>query len=84
MKRVNEPENYFVVRHFEEGWGMEDVGCEEQAYDYCIEVLFIPEDKIENLAINTDAELEINLIDLDDDDLSEDWYVNLFRMSKEN
>ena len=34
MKVVNEPEKYFVIREFEEGWGMDDVECEEQIFDY--------------------------------------------------
>ena len=82
MKLVNAPESYFVVRQFEEGWGMDDVECEEQVYDYCTEVLFIPEEKIESLSMDRELELEINLTNLEDEDLSEDWYVNLFRMSK--
>ena len=82
MKLVNAPESYFVVRQFEEGWGMDDVECEEQVYDYCKEVLFIPEEKIESLSMDRELELEINLTNLEDEDLSEDWYVNLFRMSK--
>ncbi len=82
MKVVSEPECYFVIRQFEEGWGMEDVECEEQIYDYCLEVLFIPEEKIEELSMNSDSELEINLTGLEYEDLTEDWYINLFRISK--
>ncbi|PIF04294.1 MAG: hypothetical protein CSA86_02760 [Arcobacter sp.] len=61
---------------------MEDVECEEQIYDYCLEVLFIPEEKIEELSMNSDSELEINLTGLEYEDLTEDWYINLFRISK--
>ena len=61
LKIVNEPEKYFVIQQFEEGWGMDEVECEEQVYDYCIEVLFIPEDKIEELTINIELGIEINL-----------------------
>ena len=82
MKAVNEPESYFVIREFEEGWGMDDVECEEQIYDYCLEVLFIPEDKIEDLSMNADSDLEINLTDLEYEDVTEDWYINLFKISK--
>ncbi|WP_174247221.1 hypothetical protein [Arcobacter sp. LA11] len=82
MKIVNEPEKYFVISEFEEGWGMEEIECEEQVYDYCVDALFIPEEKIEDLAINDEFYLEVTLKDLESDDLGEDWYVNLFKMSK--
>ena len=82
LKVVNEPEKYFVIREFEEGWGMDEVECEEQVYDYCFEVLFVPEEKIEDLSINEDSHLEISLTDLEYEDVTEDWYANLFKMSK--
>lgn len=82
MKIVNEPEKYFVISEFEEGWGMDDVECEEQVYDYCIEVLFIPEEKIDDLSMNDESNLEINLTDLEYEDIAEDWYVNLCKLSK--
>jgi hypothetical protein len=82
LKLVNEPERYFIIHQFEEGWGMDDVECEEQVYDYCLEVLFIPEDKIEELTMNVDSALEISLSNLEYEDLSEDWYINLYKISK--
>jgi len=82
LKIVNEPEKYFVISEFEEGWGMEEVECEEQIYDYCLDVLFIPEEKIEDLAMNEESYLEITLKDLEIEDIAEDWYVNLFKMSR--
>ena len=82
LKVVNEPEKYFVIREFEEGWGMDEVECEEQIFDYCLEVLFIPEEKIDDLAMNEDSHLEISLTDLEYEDVTEDWYANLFKMSK--
>ena len=82
MKIVNEPEKYFVISEFEEGWGMEEIECEEQLYDYCTEVLFIPEEKIDELAISGETYLELTLKYLEPEDLGEDWYVNLFKMSK--
>ncbi|MBU0925449.1 hypothetical protein KKG81_11215 [bacterium] len=80
---MKEFEKYFLIDEFEEGWGMEDVVCEEQLFDYCSEALFIPDEKIEDLNMR-DAELEIILKDLEFEDIKEDWYVNLLKSSKEN
>lgn len=79
---LNDTENYFTISKFEEGWGMENADCEEQLYDYCLEELFIPEEKIEELAMNSEYELEVILHDLSIKDIEEDWYVNLIRVSK--
>lgn len=83
MKSFNEPERYFIIDEFEEGWGMEDVVCEEQLFDYSIEALLIPEEKIEELNMNESYYLEITLRDLDLEDVAEDWYVNLRKISKD-
>ena len=83
MKAVNEPEKYFVISDFEEGWGMEDVVCEEQLYDYCIEALFVPEDNIDELSMHDNCSLEISLKNLEIEDIAEDWYVNLKKLSTE-
>lgn len=81
---MKELEKYFLIDEFEEGWGMEDEFiCEEQLFDYCTEALFIPDEKIEELNM-IDNELEIVLKDLELEDLSEDWYVNLQKSSKDN
>lgn len=84
MKSFNEPERYFIIDDFEEGWGMEDVVCEEQLFDYCIEALLIPDEKIEELNMNESYFLEITLKDIEIDDVSEDWYVNLRKISKDS
>lgn len=77
-------EKYFLIEDFEDGWGMEDEFiCEEQLFDYCVEALFVPDEKIEELNM-IDGELEIFLKDLDVEDISEDWYVNLIKNSKDN
>ena len=70
---MKEFEKYFIIDEFEDGWGMENVESEEQLYDYCTEVLFIPDDKIEELNMKDD-ELDIN----------DDWYVNLLKNAKES
>ncbi len=83
MKAMNEHEKYFIINEFEDGWGMEDITCEEQLFDYCIEALFIPEEKIKELNIYNSFSLEIILNELDIEDISEDWYINLIKISKE-
>jgi hypothetical protein len=80
---MKELEKYFLIDEFEEGWGMHDVDSEEQLFDYCVEVLFIPDEKIEELTMRGDG-LEIVLKDLELEDIAEDWYVNLVKESKEN
>ena len=77
-------EKYFLLDEFEEGWRMDDEFiCEEQLFDYCVEVLFIPDEKIDELNMRND-ELEIVLKDLELEYMHEDWYVNLVKNSKEN
>ena len=80
---MKEFEKYFIIDEFEDGWGMENVESEEQLYDYCTEVLFIPDDKIEELNMKDD-ELEIILADLETEDINDDWYVNLLKNAKES
>lgn len=82
MKTSNEPEKYFLISEFEEGWGMEDIDSEEQLYYYCMEALFIPEEKIEELNLDNNYCLEIQVKDIGIDDITEDWYVNLLKISK--
>ena len=48
-----------------------------------MEVLFIPDEKIDELNKRND-ELEIFLKDLELEDIHEDCYVNLVKNSKEN
>ena len=81
---MSEPERYFLISEFEDGWGMDDVDSEEQLYYYCTEALYIPEEKIEELNFDDSYNLEISLQDLQVDDLFEDWYVNLVKISKES
>ena len=80
---MKEFEKYFIIDEFEDGWGMENVESKEQLYDYCTEVLFIPDDKIEELNMKDD-ELEILLADLESEDINDDWYVNLLKNAKES
>lgn len=81
---MKELERYFLIDEFEDGWGMEDEFiCEEQLFEYCIEALFIPEEKIDELNM-IGSELEIVLRDLESEDINDDWYVNLVKNSKDN
>lgn len=80
---MKEFEKYFIIDEFEDGWRMENVESEEQLYDYCTEVLFIPDDKIEELNMKDD-ELEIILAGLESEDINDDWYVNLLKNAKES
>ena len=80
---MKEFEKYFIIDEFEDGWGMENVESEEQLFDYCTEVLFIPDYKIEELNMKDD-ELEIILADLESEDINDDWYVNLLKNAKES
>lgn len=73
-------EKYFVVGDFEDGWGLDEFIHDELLYDYCTEVLFIPYEKIEELNMLSFG-LEILLCDLESDDVTEDWYVNLLKNS---
>ena len=69
-------EKCIVIDKFEDGWGIDEFYHEDLLYDYCIEVLYIPEEKIEELTMQSFG-LEIILRDLTKDDLAEDWYTYL-------
>jgi len=77
---MKEIEKYFVINSFEDGWGVDEYSYDELLYDYCTEALFIPYEKIEELSMESYG-LEIILCDLDLEDISEDWYVNLAKSS---
>jgi len=75
-------ESIFVVNKFESGWDMMDML--EDSYlqeEYCIDVLEIPDEKIYGTEIIGNGLLEIVLTDLEKSELSQDWYVNLNRVS---
>ena len=75
-------ESIFVVNKFENGWNIRDL--EEDTYiqeEYCIDVLEIPDEKIYGTEMIGKGLLEIVLTDIDKSELSEDWYINLNRVS---
>lgn len=79
MKNVKK---YFLITQFEDGWDINELSYDEVLYEYCLDVLFIPEHNIEETSFLSDG-LEICLHQLNEDDLSEDWFTNLRKISSE-
>lgn len=79
---MRELEKYFIVKSFEDGWGIDEYAHEDLLFDYCLEVLFIPEEKIDELQM-LGRMLEITLHNLEIEDTSEDWYLNLHKINTE-
>jgi len=79
---MRELEKYFLIGEFEEGWGIDEYAYEDMLFDYCIEVLFIPPEKIDELQM-LGYMLEITLHDLELEDTKEDWYINLHKLNRE-
>jgi len=73
-------ETYFLLTTFEDGWREEEFIYDEVVFDYCVEVLDIPEEKIKE-AIYSEQGMEINLTSLEAEDTADDWYVNLHKIS---
>jgi len=75
-------ESIFIVNTKTSEWDipelMEDIDTQEA---YCIEVLEIPDEKIYGTEMIDKGMLEIVLTDLQSEELEEDWYVNLGRIS---
>lgn len=71
---------YMVLNEFEDGWDMNPIDHEELFVEYCMDVLYIPEEYLEEVTFN-DNGLEIVLAGLLYEDLSEDWYINLLKIS---
>ncbi len=75
-------EDYFIIpnRKIETVWNPPDRSLELYILDYCEEVLDIPIYLITN-ALYTEDGLEIELHNLENNIIGEDWYINLFRLS---
>lgn len=75
-------EDFFIIpsNRIEEGWKPADSSFEIFVLEYCEEVLDIPLFLIED-ASNTDEGIEIQLKSLENWMTSEDWYINLSRLS---
>lgn len=73
-------EEYFLINSFEDGYRHSEFEYEEVVLEYCVEALFIPEEKILNVIYIPEG-IEITLHDLEIDDIKDDWYVNLQRLN---
>lgn len=75
-------EDFFIIPEskIESAWNPPDKSLELYVLDYCEEVLDIPLFVIANASTTTEG-LEIDLYNLEDSMVGEDWYINLFRLS---
>ena len=74
-------ETYFLITNFEDGYRVEEFIYEEVAIEYCTQALDIPEEKIKEI-IYTNEGLELILTELDTEDIIDDWYVHLHKITK--
>ena len=72
-------EEFFIIgkRKLDKSWNLKDLYEPNNAFDYCEQVLDIPEEYIMDAEMSSEG-LEITLVDIDDD---EDWYIQLKRVS---
>jgi len=72
-------EEFFIIgkRKLDKSWNLKDLYEPNNAFDYCEQVLDIPEEHIIDAEMSSEG-LEITLVDIDDD---EDWYIQLKRVS---
>ena len=72
-------EEFFVIgrRKLDKSWNLKDLYEPNNAFDYCEQILDIPEEYIMDAEMSSDG-LEITLIDIDND---EDWYMQLRRVA---
>lgn len=70
-------EEFFVIkrRKLDKSWNLSDLHEANNAFDYCEQMLDIPEEYIVDAEMGA-AGLEITIIDADED---EDWYMQLQR-----
>lgn len=75
-------ESIFIVNRFDSGWDIEALSHDIYAQEeYCIEVLDIPDEKIYGTEIIDNSALEIVLTGITKNELNDDWYINLNRVS---
>jgi hypothetical protein len=72
-------EEFFVIgrRKLDKSWNLKDLYEPNNAFDYCEQILDIPEEYIMDAEMSSDG-LEITLIDINDE---EDWYMQLRRVA---
>jgi len=76
-------EDFFIIpeKNIDSAWNPQDRSLDIFVLDYCEEVLDIPLYLVED-ARYMDEGIEIELKDIEPCMSVEDWYVNLFRISK--
>lgn len=75
-------EDFFIIpeNKIESAWNPPDRSLELFVLDYCEEVLSIPLHVISYASCSNEG-LEIDLCNLEGHMMSEDWYINLSRLS---
>ena len=75
-------EDYFIIGHkkIDPAWNPADKSLELFVLDYCEEVLDMPLYVISD-ASYTEEGIELDLCNLEEYMLGEDWYINLFRLA---
>ena len=82
MRKKYTMEDYFIIPNsmIETAWNPPDKSLELFILDYCEEVLDIPLYVIDD-ASYTEEGIVIDLHNLEDEMIAEDWYINLYRVS---
>jgi hypothetical protein len=72
-------EEFFVIRKrkLDKSWNLSDLHEPNNAFDYCEQMLDIPEEYIVDAEMSSEG-LEITVIDANSD---EDWYMQLQRVA---
>ncbi|AXH10420.1 hypothetical protein CP960_04795 [Malaciobacter halophilus] len=73
-------EDFFLIKLGEDEYS-NHLEYDDMAIEYCVDVLDIPEEKIESVNILGEHKIELNLQNLEKEDVIEDWYVNLHKIS---
>lgn len=75
-------EDFFIIpeQKIESAWNPEDRSFEYFILEYCEDVLNIPLYVVEDASYG-DEGIEVELKNLEDWMIGEDWYINLFRLS---
>jgi len=83
IRRTSKMEDYFLIpqQHIENNWKPVDLNYEFFCLEYCEEVLDIPLIYIENTLYDKDG-LSIELKNINNSILDEDWYIQLQRLAK--
>jgi len=72
-------EEFFVInrRKLDKSWELSDLYQANNAFDYCEQILDIPEEHIVEAQMSS-VGLEVTVVDVDED---EDWYMQLQRIA---